>query len=233
MERFFEDRNIAKKKQVKFVCRKLKGSAWAWWEQLQRMRTRLGKDPIQHWEKMKKYLKRQFLPPDYQDLVYQEYLNCKQSGNSIAVYTKRFYRLQSYLDFNESEEYCISRYKKGLCWAISESLSSRSFYCLSDLVLAAEAIEQLVEIEKTRKWKPHSLQRTSTDDVRYPVVIATQKQSSTLCNPTENALTQSYKVSGGQREYNSIIQSKRKGADFFDVIKEEDLVSRQPEEEQQ
>ena len=233
VERFFEDRNIAKKKQVKFVCRKLKGSAWAWWEQLQRMRTRLGKDPIQHWEKMKKYLKRQFLPPDYQDLVYQEYLNCKQSGNSIAVYTKRFYRLQSYLDFNESEEYRISRYKKGLCWAISESLSSRSFYCLSDLVLAAEAIEQLVEIEKTRKWKPHSLQRTSTDDVRYPVVIATQKQSSTLCNPTENALTQSYKVSGGQREYNSIIQSKRKGADFFDVIKEEDLVSRQPEEEQQ
>ena len=123
-------------------------------------------------------------------------------------------------------------YKKGLCWAISENLSSRSFYCLSDLVLAAEA-KQLVEIEKTRKSKPHSLQRTSTDDVRYPVVIATQKQSSTLCNPTEKALTQSYKVSGGQRKYNSIIQSMRKGADFFYVIKEEDLVSRQPEEEQQ
>ena len=30
VERFFEDRNIAPKKQVKFVARKLKGSAWAW-----------------------------------------------------------------------------------------------------------------------------------------------------------------------------------------------------------
>ena len=45
-------------------------------------------------------------------------------------------------------------------------------------------------------------------------------------------MTQSYKLSGGQREYNSIIQSKRKGVDFFDVIKV-DLVSRQPEEEPQ
>ena len=55
VESFFEDRNIPRRKQVKFVSRKLKGSAWAWWEQLQRMRTRLGKDPIQDWEKMKKY----------------------------------------------------------------------------------------------------------------------------------------------------------------------------------
>ena len=46
VEIFFEDQNIPKRKHVKFVSRKLKGSAWAWWEQLQRMRTRLGKDPI-------------------------------------------------------------------------------------------------------------------------------------------------------------------------------------------
>ena len=58
------------------------------------MRTRLGKDHIQNWEKMKKYLKRQFLPPDYKDLLYQEYLNFKQLGDSIANYTKKFYRLQ-------------------------------------------------------------------------------------------------------------------------------------------
>ena len=50
---------------VKFVVCKLKGSAWAWWEQQQRMLTRLVKDPIQDWEKMTKYLNRKFLPPDY------------------------------------------------------------------------------------------------------------------------------------------------------------------------
>ena len=229
VESFFEDRNIPKRKHVQFVSRKLKGSAWAWWEQLQMMRTRLGKDPIQDWEKMKKYLKRQFLPPDYQDLVYQEYQNCKQLGNFFSVYTRKFYHLQSYLDFNESEEYDISRYKNGLRLAIRERVSSRSFNYLSDLVLAAKAIEQLVEREQTMKWKPHPLQHTTIDDVRYPVVIAAQKYSSTLCNPTKNASTQSFNVSGGQREYGSI----RIVVDFVNVIKDEDHVSRPLEEELQ
>ena len=199
MESFFEDRNIPGRKQVKFVNRKLKGSAWAWWEQLQRMRTRIRKDPIQNWEKMKKYLKQQFLPSNYQDLVYHEYQNCKQLGYSIVVYTQKFYCLQSYLDFNESEEYSISRYKIGLCWAIRERLSSQAFYYLSDLVLAAEAIEQLLEREKTMKWKPQTLQHTTTDVFKYLGVSATQKYSSTLYNPKEIASTLSSKACGGQR----------------------------------
>ena len=107
IERFFESGCIAEKKQVKFVESKLKGKAWTWWEQLQRMRTWLGKAPIQNWIKMKKYLKRKFLPPDYRDLMFQEFFNCKQLGNSVAVYTKEFYRLQSYIDLNESEAYNI------------------------------------------------------------------------------------------------------------------------------
>ena len=58
------------------------------------MRTRLGKDFIHNWEKMKKYLKRPFLPSDYKEIVYHKYENCKQFGNSVADYTKEFYRLQ-------------------------------------------------------------------------------------------------------------------------------------------
>ena len=54
VESFFEGQSTPKRKHFKFVSRKLKGSAWAWWEQLQRMRTRLGKDRIQDWEKMMK-----------------------------------------------------------------------------------------------------------------------------------------------------------------------------------
>ena len=172
VESFFEDQHIPKKKQVKFVSRKLKGSAWAWWEQLQRMRTRLVKDPIQDWEKTKKYLKRQFLPLDYQDLVYQEY--CKQLGDSTAVYTKNFYRLQSYLDFNESEEYSISRYKNGLCWSIKKKLSAESFDFLTDLVLAATHVEQVIEREQTVLRKPQKVLDTTTQSLTCcPIVSET------------------------------------------------------------
>ena len=81
VERFFECKDITERKKVKFVARKLRGSAWAWWDQLQRMRNRLRKDPIESWEKMKVYLKRQFLPPDYKELLYEKYENFKQLGS--------------------------------------------------------------------------------------------------------------------------------------------------------
>ena len=151
VERFFKYKDITERKKVKFVVHKLKGSAWAWWEQLQRMRTRLRKEPIESWEKMKKYLKRQFLPPDHQELLYEKYQNCKQLGSSVFDFTNEFYRLRSYLDLNEPEAFNISRYMMGLRWDIRERLSSQSFYYLSDLVLAAKAIEQLLEREETMK----------------------------------------------------------------------------------
>ena len=46
VERFFQHTKIAQAKKVKLVARKLKGSAWAWWKQIQRMHTQLkvGKD---------------------------------------------------------------------------------------------------------------------------------------------------------------------------------------------
>ena len=91
------------RKKVKFVVRNLRGSAWAWWEQLQRMRTRLRNDPIENWEKMNEYFKRNFLPPDHQELLYHKYKNYKQLGNSVFDFTNEFYRLRSYLDFNETE----------------------------------------------------------------------------------------------------------------------------------
>ena len=68
------------------------------------------------------------------------------------------------------------------------------------------------------KWKPHTLQHTT---------------SSTLCTLKENASTLSSKVSVDQREYGHNIPSKRIAIDFVDVIKDEDHVVRREEEEPQ
>ena len=190
------------------------------------MRTRLRKDPIESWEKMKKYLKRQFLPPDYKELLYEKYENFKQLGNFVSEFTNKFYHLRSYLDLNEPEAYNISKYMMGLRWAIRERLSSQSFYYLSDLVSAAKGIEKLMEIEKMMKVSQQALPDTNEVDVRYPVASATQNYSSNLCNPKKNASTLSSKVSGGEREYGSNMQ-----VDFAHVIENDDYVSRREEEE--
>ena len=121
----------------------------------------------------------------------------------------------------------------GLRWAIRERLSSQSFYYISDLVSAAKGIEKLMEREKTMKGTPQTLQHITIEDVRYPVVSATQKYSSTLCNPKENASTLSSKISGDQREYGHSIVSNIMVVDFVNVIKREDHVVRRQEEEPQ
>ena len=87
VKKFFEYKDTTERKKVKFVVHKLRGSAWAWWEQLQRMRTQLRKDPIKSWEKLKNYLKRQFLLPDYQELLYHKYEDCEQLGKSVSEFT--------------------------------------------------------------------------------------------------------------------------------------------------
>ena len=94
----------------------------------------------------------------------------------------------------------------GLCCDIRERLSSRSFYFLSDLVLAAEAMEKLLEREKTMKWKPQTLQNNTTDDVKYRG------------------------VSDSAREYGSSMPSQSMPVDFSHVIKNSDYVSRREEE---
>ena len=222
VESFFEDQNIPKRKQVKYVSRKLKGSAWAWWEQLQRMRTRLGKDPIQDWEKMKKYLKRHFLPPDYQDLVYEEYQNCKQLCDSIAVYTKKFCRLQSYLDFNEAEEYSISKYKNGLRWSIKRKLSTESFDSLTDLVLAATHVEQVIEREQTVLTKPQEVLDTTTQGLTYPIVSETP---SDWPNSWRNISTSAVTVFTDNDGYSGGVSSKVGMVDFPEAFEDKIDVS--------
>ena len=94
---------------------------------------------------------------------------------------------------------------------------------LSYLVLDAEAIEQLLDREKTMKWKPQTLQHTTTDDVKYLGVSTTQNYSSNLCN---RKLLQ-------RREYVSNMPSKSMPVDLAHVIRNDDHATAREEIERQ
>ena len=83
------------------------------------------------------------------------------------------------------------------------------------------------------KWKLQTLQLTTTDDVKYLGVSATENYSSNLCNPKEIALTLSLKACGGQREYASNMPSKSMPVDLAHVIKIDDHASMREGKEQQ
>jgi hypothetical protein len=73
VENFFDYMQIPETQQVKLVAYKLHGGASTWWEQMQSNRRRQGKQPVQTWLKMKKLMKARFLPPDYEQMLYQQF----------------------------------------------------------------------------------------------------------------------------------------------------------------
>ena len=92
VERFFDYTKIPEEKQAKLVAYKLKGVTSAWWEQVQQTRNRSAKSLVRTWVKMKKLLKNRFLPPDFEQVLYQQFQRCRQGNRSVLRYTEEFHR---------------------------------------------------------------------------------------------------------------------------------------------
>ena len=71
IDKFFDYVEVPEEKRVKLVACRLKGGASAWWERLKNRRLREGKQPVRTWYPMKQLLKKDFLPLDYEQILFQ------------------------------------------------------------------------------------------------------------------------------------------------------------------
>ena len=62
---------VPEEKRVKLVTCRLKGGASAWWERLQNRRLREGKQLVRTWYRIKQLLKKDFLPLNYEQILFQ------------------------------------------------------------------------------------------------------------------------------------------------------------------
>ena len=92
-------------KKVKLVAYKLKGGAAAWWEQEQMSRVRMGKIQIRSWRRMKQLLKGNFLPRDYDQILFHQYQNYRYGDRSVRDYSTEFFRLSTRNDLSETKSY--------------------------------------------------------------------------------------------------------------------------------
>ena len=103
VESFFYYMEILDEKRVKLVAYELRGGASTWWEQLQVSQRREGRKLVSFWPRMCQLLRNQFLPPDYDQMLYQQYQDCKETTRFISEYTEEFYRLNAQNDLAETE----------------------------------------------------------------------------------------------------------------------------------
>lgn len=133
--------DIPEDKQVKLVAYKLKGGASAWWEQLHVSRTRKGKAPIHCWLKIKRLLRNRFLSPDYDQVLFQQNLNCRQGNRTVNQYVTKFFRLASRNNLVETESQQVARFINGLRLAIQDRVSVVPLHTISDALRLAIRIE--------------------------------------------------------------------------------------------
>ena len=78
IDKFFDYMGVSEEKRVRLVACRLKGRASAWWETLQTRRVHEGKQPVRTWYKLRQLLKSDFLPLDYEQILFQQYKRCHQ-----------------------------------------------------------------------------------------------------------------------------------------------------------
>ena len=149
VESFFEYIETAEDKKVKMVALKLKSGASTWWDQIQVNRRLIGKTLIRSWPRMLKMMKERFLPTDFEQILYQQYQQCRQDNRKVAEYAKEFHHLSARTQTNESENYQIGRFVDGLKENIHEQLDLQPIATLPATISMVFKAE--LKLEKRQK----------------------------------------------------------------------------------
>ena len=121
MEWIFDFKDILDNHEVMIVAIKLRKHASIWWEHLKRQRQREGRDRIETWEKIKRELKKKYLPDHFKQDAFLRFHNFKQNELSVEEYTAEFDHLMTWCDIVEpKDEQMIAHYLGGLCVELND-----------------------------------------------------------------------------------------------------------------
>ncbi|XP_073263062.1 uncharacterized protein [Populus alba] len=171
VERFFDYMEIPEDKKVKLVAYRLMGGASAWWEQLQIIRMRQRKGMVQTWSKMRRLLRFRYLPPDYEQILFQQYQDCRQGNRAVQAYVEEFHRLSSRNNLMETDAQQVARFIGGLRLNIQDRVSMHTIYTLTEAInLATKAETQLDRTRATSVARaPTEYTHTTAQKGKFPL----------------------------------------------------------------
>ena len=128
---------------------------------------------------MKKLLKARFLPPNYEQTLYNQYQNCRQDTRSVVDYIEEFHRLSARTNLSENERHQIARFVGGLRFDIKEKVKLQPFRFLSEAISFAEIVEEMIAIRSKNLNRRPAWETTSTRRNNYPDKANDQPSTST------------------------------------------------------
>ncbi|XP_009106784.1 uncharacterized protein LOC103832518 [Brassica rapa] len=160
VEEILEFKHVPLNQCVPVVAMQFRNRAAAWWTQLKTTRTRLNKPKIVTWDKLKKHLKKTFLPYNYEHLMFQKLQHLRQGNRTVEEYATEFFLLLNRIDLHDSEHQIVARFIGGLRQQIQHTLN------LFNPLTIAEAHQQALTVEAQNKttsspWSANRQQRSS------------------------------------------------------------------------
>ena len=121
LEKYFDIEGIEETdpRRTKIAASKMKSRAALWWENLQNLRKRQGKEKIKLWPKMLKLLKVKFMPSDYQ----QRLPKFKAKGLIHICIYGGILKLQIRTNLQEDDEHAAARYVNALRFQLQDELA--------------------------------------------------------------------------------------------------------------
>ena len=123
VEEILEFKEIPLDRCVSLIAIRFRDRAAAWWSQTKTTRARLGKSKILSWGKLKKEMQKNFLPYNYDQLMFQKFQNLRQGNRSVDEYATEFFKMITRVEIRDTEQQLVMRFVGGLRQQIQFTLN--------------------------------------------------------------------------------------------------------------
>ncbi|KAF7815025.1 Transposon Ty3-I Gag-Pol polyprotein [Senna tora] len=177
-EQIFRMNDWSEEKKVKLASFQFSDFAIVWWEDLQLKRRLKGKGPPRTWEKLKKLMRKKYVPSYYYRELNRKLRMFTQGSIAVDEYVHELDLLKMRAGVQEGEEASMTRIIDGLRGEIRDKVDMYTFVDKEELVHKAIKVEKRIkekhskssssgwkDSKSTSRWKDSKAKK---DDVKFP-----------------------------------------------------------------
>ncbi|KAF7835503.1 uncharacterized protein G2W53_010362 [Senna tora] len=177
-EQIFRMNDWSEEKKVKLASFQFSDFAIVWWEDLQLKRWLKGKGPPRTWEKLKKLMRKKYVPSYYYRELNRKLRMFTQGSLAVDEYVHQLDLLKMCAGVQEGEEASMTRIIDGLRGEIRDKVVMYTFVDKEELVHKAIKVEKRIKEKHSKSsssgWKDSKSasrwkdSKTKKDNVKFP-----------------------------------------------------------------